>query len=128
MTSSKFVWIDLDLVLLMHEYSLSAHGGAEGIRNKGLLESALATPQNLSLSESPSLSALAAAYLVSIIKNHAFVDGNKRTAWVTARTFLALNGVSVVFDALETIVFVESVAVGVVDRTEATIWFEEHIA
>ena len=128
MTSSELVWVDLALVLLIHERSLAHHGGAEGIRDSGALESALALPQNLSLYESPSLSELAANYLFGIVKNHAFVDGNKRTAWVTARTFLALNGVSLQFDALEAITFVESVAAGAVDRAEATIWFEERIA
>ena len=127
MTSSELVWVDLALVLLIHERSLAHHGGAEGIRDSGALESALALPQNLSLYESPSLSELAANYLFGIVKNHAFVDGNKRTAWVTARTFLTLNGVSLQFDALEAITFVESVAAGAVDRAEATIWFEERI-
>ena len=75
-----------------------------------------------------SLAELAANYLFWIVKNHAFVDGNKRTAWVIARTFLALNGVSLDFDALEAITFVESVAAGAVDRAEATIWFVERIA
>lgn len=128
MTSSELVWVDLALVLIIHERSLAHHGGAEGIRDSGALESALALPQNLSLYESPSLSELAANYLFGIVKNHAFVDGNKRTAWVTARTFLALNGVSLQFDALEAITFVESVAAGAVDRAAATIWFEERIA
>lgn len=128
MTSSELVWVDLALVLLIHERSLAHHGGAEGIRDSGAIESALALPQNLSLDESPSLSELAANYLFGIVKNHAFVDGNKRTAWVTARTFLALNGVSLEFDALEAITFVESLAAGAVDRAEATIWFEERIA
>ena len=127
MTSSELVWVDLALVLIIHERSLAHHGGAEGIRDSGALESALALPQNLSLYESPSLSELAANYLFGIVKNHAFVDGNKRTAWVTARTFLTLNGVSLQFDALEAITFVESVAAGAVDRAEATIWFEERI-
>lgn len=128
MTSSDIVWVDIALVLLIHERSLAHHGGAEGIRDSGAIESALALPQNLSLYESPSLSELAANYLFGIIKNHAFVDGNKRMAWVTARAFLALNGVSLDFDALEAITFVESVAAGAVDRAEATIWFEERIA
>ena len=128
MTSSELVWVDLARVLIIHERSLAHHGGAEGIRDSGALESALALPQNLSLYESPSLSELAANYLFGIVKNHAFVDGNKRTAWVTERTFLALNGVSLQFDALEAITFVESVAAGAVDRAEATIWFEERIA
>ena len=91
MTSSELVWVDLALVLIIHERSLAHHGGAEGIRDSGALESALALPQNLSLDESPSLSEPAANYLFGMVKNHAFVDGNKRTAWVTARTFLALN-------------------------------------
>ena len=128
MSSSEFVWVDMDLVLLIHERSLSNHGGSEGIRDSRALESALVLPENLLMYESPSASELAANYLFGIVKSHAFVDGNKRTAWVTARTFLALNGVSLDFDALEAITFVESVAAGQVDRAEAALWFEERIA
>ena len=88
------VWIRLDAVLAMHEESLAQHGGPEGVRDLGLLESALARPMNLlSYSEEPpSLARLAAAYAKGIVANHPFVDGNKRTAFTVSVTFLHLNG------------------------------------
>lgn len=86
-------WIRLDVVLAIHRRQLAEHGGAEGVRDAGLLESALARPRNLfSYGEAPDLAVLAAAYASGIIRNHPFVDGNKRTAYVACRTFLILNG------------------------------------
>ncbi|HEX7182405.1 MAG TPA: type II toxin-antitoxin system death-on-curing family toxin [Thermoanaerobaculia bacterium] len=88
------VWIRADIVLAIHRRQLAEHGGGEGVRDEGLLASALAKPQNLlAYSEAePDLAALAAAYAFGIARNHPFVDGNKRTAYVVCRTFLLLNG------------------------------------
>jgi death-on-curing protein len=87
-------WIDLALVLAIHDRQLAEHGGAEGVRDEGLLESALARPQQmLAYAEPPpDLADLAAALAHGLARNHPFVDGNKRTAYVACRTFLALNG------------------------------------
>lgn len=87
------VWVRDDVVLAVHKRQLAEHGGSEGIRDEGLLASALARPENLLayLDESPDLSALAASYAFGITKNHPFVDGNKRAAFVVCRTFLKLN-------------------------------------
>ena len=123
-------FLSVDDVLRLHHLSARRYGGAEGVRDRGLLEAAVMAPQASFGGEwlLDSLIQMAASYLVGLVGNHPFVDGNKRTAWVIARTFLALNGVSLDFDALEAITFVESVAAGAVDRAEATIWFVERIA
>jgi death on curing protein len=91
------IWVLPQAVLAIHEESLAEHGGATGIRDAGLLDSALARPKNLlSYSEvEPSLERLAAAYAYGIASNHPFVDGNKRTSLVTSLTFLRINGIKV---------------------------------
>jgi death on curing protein len=93
------VWIDKALALIWHNELLGEHGGAPGIRDQGLLESALARPRNLHVysERTPSLFRLAAAYASGILRNHPFIDGNKRTALVVAVSFLELNGIA--FDA-----------------------------
>lgn len=93
------VWVRHDVVRAIHQRQLAEHGGHIGIRDEGLLSSALARPPNLLAyaEQTPDLAALAAAYAFGIIKNHPFVDGNKRTAFVVCRMFLKLNGCD--FDA-----------------------------
>ncbi len=85
-------WIELKTVLAIHDIQIQDHGGAPGIRDLGLIESALARPQNLSLYSDPSVTDLAAEYAFGIAKNHGFADGNKRTAYVVTRLFLRLHG------------------------------------
>lgn len=87
-------WVRDDVVLAIHRRQLAEHGGGEGLRDRGLLESALARPRNLLLYsvEEPDLALLAASYAWGLARNHPFVDGNKRTAYVVCRTFLILNG------------------------------------
>jgi death-on-curing protein len=86
------VWIKESVVLALHEEHLAEHGGAVGIRDRGLLESALFRPQNLAGYADPDLAALAAAYGFGLVRNHPFIDGNKRTAFTVTELFLALNG------------------------------------
>jgi death-on-curing protein len=90
-------WIKLQLALAAHSRQLQRHGGIEGLRDLGLLESAVARPKNLwsYASPRPDLAALAASYAYGIVRNHPFLDGNKRTAWVACRTFLLINGLTV---------------------------------
>ena len=94
---AEIVWLLEDTILTIHQRQIAEHGGRGGIRDRGLLTSAVARPQQLlSYSEpSPDLAALAASYAYGIARNHPFIDGNKRTALVTARTFLLLNRVNV---------------------------------
>ena len=85
-------WVALSAVLAIHEEQLAEHGGLDGIRDRGLLESALHRPRDLQSYEQPDLADLAAAYAFRIARNHPFLDGNKRTSAVVTRLFLRLNG------------------------------------
>jgi death-on-curing protein len=86
------VWLSRQLILAIHDEQLAEHGGAIGIRDEGLLESALARPLNLAGYGQPDTAELAARHAIAIARNHPFVDGNKRVAYVALETFLALNG------------------------------------
>src|ERR1051326_3649480 len=86
------VWIEHELVFAIHDRQLAEHGGAEGLRDETLLESALARPLNHLLHTGADIIDLAATYTVGIVKNHPFVDGNKRTGFVVGVLFLELNG------------------------------------
>ena len=86
------VWVLREVVLLAHEQSLAQFGGAAGVRDEGLLDSALGRPQNLFAYGKPSLFELAASYAFGLVKNHPFIDANKRAGFVVAVLFLELNG------------------------------------
>jgi death-on-curing protein len=86
------VWLERQALLLLHGESLAEHGGAPGIRDEGMLESALARPRNKLQYGQPDLHALAAAYAFGFAKNHAFIDGNKRAGLLAAGLFLLMNG------------------------------------
>lgn len=85
-------WLRREAVLILHDESLADHGGAAGIRDNGLFDSALARPENLFAYGEPDLFDLAAAYAFGIVRNHPFVDGNKRTGFLAAAVFLEING------------------------------------
>jgi death-on-curing protein len=125
--SRAWNWIDIDDIRAIHNALLARHGGLEGVRDQGLIESALARPRNLAAYGEPDAADLAAAYAFGIARNHPFLDGNKRTAWVAARVFLADNGVSLVFDQIEGYRFMMSVADGTIDETSAAGWFRDRI-
>lgn len=108
-----------------HAEQLRLHGGAPGLRDEGMLESALARPEQKNYYGETDLFVLAAAYLFGIAKNHPFVDGNKRTAWVAADLFLYFNGYSVEADPHDVIVFVLSVAAGEIDEEGAVMFFRD---
>ena len=86
------VWVLREVVLMAHEQSLAQFGGSAGVRDEGLMDSALGKPQNLFAYGKPNLFALAASYAFGLVKNHPFIDGNKRTGFVVAVTFLECNG------------------------------------
>jgi len=91
--NSEITWVLRDAVIAIHGRQIAEHGGSDGVRDQGLLLSAFARPENLyDHSNNPDLAALAAAYAFGIAKSHPFMDGNKRTALVVARTFLKING------------------------------------
>lgn len=122
-----WIWIGIDLALALHDRQLAEHGGPAGIRDAGLLESALARPVNLAAYGDPDAAALAASYAFGIARNHAFIDGNKRTAWVLARLFLKANGVEIEFDKADAIRAVMALAAGELSEEELAQWFRDRI-
>ena len=118
-------WIDYDVVLAIQEAQLAEHGGLPGIRDRGMLESALARPKNLLVySSTATLRQLAAAYASGIGKNHGFVDGNKRAAWVICALFLELKGISVIADQAEVVRVMLGIADGTLPEEEVVSWLE----
>ena len=119
-------WLVLEAVYVIHEIELAQRGGTPGIRDAGLIESALARAQNKAAYGNPSIDDLAAAYLYGFARNHGFVDGNKRIAFLAADTFLRRNGYEMHAAQPEIIAFVLSVASGEVDETFASRWIRKH--
>ena len=120
------VWLDKRLILVIHGEQLREHGGAEGVRDEGLLESALARPLNAASYGEPDLAELAALYALGIARNHPFVDGNKRTAYVALELFLDLNGVDLTASDAESTVAMLDMAAGEFTDEEFTLWVREH--
>jgi death-on-curing protein len=117
-------WVNLQALLLLHAETLAEHGGLEGIRDQGLLESALARPQNLFAYENISDNArLAAAYATAIARNHPFADGNKRAAFLAAGLFLALNGRRLVADKADATRAMLATAAGTLPEPDLAAWF-----
>jgi death-on-curing protein len=114
----------------MQEEALAAHGGLEGVRDLGLLESALARPKNLShySDQTPSLARLAAAYAKGIVANHPFVDGNKRTAFTVSVTFLKLNGLQLTAPKEDRVLTFWGLAAGEISEEQLARWFEANTA
>ncbi|MXP42316.1 type II toxin-antitoxin system death-on-curing family toxin [Altererythrobacter soli] len=124
---TEWVWLREDVVLAFHDEQLAEHGGAAGIRDRGLLDSALARPQNLQAYGEPDAAALAAAYAYGIARNHPFVDGNKRTAAVAALLFLDLNSAAYSIGEAELVVMVLALAAGELSEDEVAQWFRERL-
>jgi death-on-curing protein len=120
-------WISLAVVMAVHEAQLSEHGGTNGVRDQGLLESALARPRQIyAYADQPRLTQLAAAYAVGFAKNHPFVDGNKRTAWVLCATFLELNGRRVTADQPSVVEIMLGVADGTITDDLMALWLDQN--
>lgn len=124
---SRWRWIDRQVLLLLHDESLVEHGGASGLRDAGLLDSALARPLNLSLYEDPDTAGLAAAYGVGLAKNHAFVDGNKRAAFLAVGLFLGVNGYRLRTTQADATLTMLSVAAGELDEAAFADWIRQRI-
>jgi death-on-curing protein len=120
-------WISDTLIYAVHDRQIAEHGGLAGLRDRGAVESALARPRNLAAYGSPDAAALAAAYCYGIARNHGFTDGNKRTAWIAARLFLADNGCKIDFDKLEAVRLVEDVAAGRISEDDLSDWFRARL-
>ena len=121
------VWVRNDVVRAIHLRQIAEHGGAQGIRDAGLLDSALARPKNLWAYSDPKLdlAALAAPYALGVINNHPFVGGNKRTGFVLARTFLLLNRHDFQAPQEEKYVTFLSLAGGTLDESGLAEWLRE---
>ena len=119
-------WIDRRLLVTLHDESLAQHGGASGLRDGGLLESALARPLNLVAYGDPDVADLAAAYAVGLAKNHAFVDGNKRAAFIAVGLFLRLNGHRLTASQADATVTMLGVAAGEINEPDFAQWLRTH--
>ena len=126
--SAEPVWIEAELALAIHDRQLAENGGPIGVRDASALESALAQPRNQWVYGQSDLSALAAAYAFGIVCNHPFADGNKRTAWVLARLFLALNDVAITFRPEDAVDMVLRLAAGERSEDKAAAWFSDRRA
>lgn len=120
-------WLGSRIIYAVHDRQLAEHGGRDGIRDQGSVESALARPQNLTLYGAPDVADLAAAYVYGLTKNHGFIDGNKRTAWIAARLFLADNGYRIRIDKADAVRTVEAVAASRMSEAELASWFRDRI-
>ncbi|MEQ1922219.1 MAG: type II toxin-antitoxin system death-on-curing family toxin [Pyrinomonadaceae bacterium] len=122
-------WLNSREALAMHARQIAEHGGADGVRDLGLLESALARPQNLHAYEPDAdLASLAAAYAFGIAKNHPFVDGNKRTAYVAMETFLVLNDVTLTATPEDKYPTIMALAAGDLTEDALAAWIRQHIS
>jgi death-on-curing protein len=121
-------WVSGETVLAIHRRQISEHGGEPGVRDTGLLQSALARPQNISAcSEGADIASLAAAYAFGIAKNDPFIDGNKRTALVVMRTFLLLNGFNLKAAQEEKYLTFMSLAAGKLSEDELSEWMRKRL-
>lgn len=126
--ATDWIWVTLAVATAAHAEQLAEHGGGEGVRDEGLLESAMARPQNLAVYGDPDAAALAAAYAYGIARNHPFVDGNKRTAAVVSETFLVLNGFGLTASDAELVVTFLALAAGELSEEELADWLRLHLA
>ena len=122
---SEPVWVPARAVYIIHDRQIARHGGASGLRDEGLLQGALQRPINKWQYENTDTFGCAAAYAFGIAKAHAFVDGNKRTAFVTSVTFLRLNGWHFMTEPAEGVTFMEDLASGAVSEERFRNWLEQ---
>jgi len=125
--SRRPVWLQTRLVVAVHDLLIAEHGGSPGLRDQGLLESALARPINLRSYGSPDLPALAASYAAGIIANHPFVDGNKRTGFAAAATFLDRNGWELTASEAEATRMTLGLAASQVTQDQYAAWLRDSI-
>ena len=126
---TRWRWVRRDLVYAVHDMQLARHGGLAGLRDQNLVESALSRPEQLHTHGQPPPDAaqLAAAYAYGLARHHGFSDGNKRTAWVVARVFLADNDIQLVFSEIDAIHTMQAVASGTLDEQPLAVWFRQRM-
>jgi death-on-curing protein len=122
----SWTWVSRAALELLHDESLAEHGGAPGLRDEGLFESALARPQNLAHYGQPDFADLAASYGVGLAKNHPFVDGNKRVAFLAVGLFLSLNGMRLAATQADATLAMLAVAAGTLDEPAFAQWLRDH--
>ncbi len=123
---SEWVWIEESVVWAVHEAQLAEHGGSAGVRDSGLLQSALARPLNLLAYGEADAPTLAAAYGFGIARNHPFIDGNKRTAFVCVELFLALNGFVLTALDADCVSTMLALAAGELPEADFAAWIKDH--
>lgn len=121
------VWIEKAVALAIHDRQLAEHGGGTGTRDEGMLESALSRPVNQWTYGEEDRCTLAAAYAFGVVRNHPFVDGNKRTGWVLARLFLALNDIALPFDPADATQTMLAFAAAEIGQDDLADWFRQHL-
>lgn len=124
---SEPVWLERDAVLIFHEDVLREHGGASGVRDKSLLDSGLARARNAFAYGEEDLCVLAALYTAGVVKNHPFIDGNKRTGFVCAAVFLELNGLRFVAPEGEVVAMTLALAASEADADAYAAWLRDNI-
>ena len=126
---TRWRWVRRDLVYAVHGMQLARHGGLAGLRDQNLVESALSRPEQLHTygQPPPDAAQLAAAYAYGLARHHGFSDGNKRTAWVVARVFLADNDIQLAFSEIDAIHTMQAVASGTLDEQQLAVWFRQRM-
>jgi death-on-curing protein len=122
----NWCWLDKQALLLLHDESLAEHGGASGLRDEGLLDSALARPLNLDAYGDPDFASLAASYGFGLAQNHPFVDGNKRGAFLAVGLFLLLNGYRLRVSQAEATAAMLAVAAGELEEAAFAEWLRRN--
>lgn len=124
--SQQWVWLNRSVVIAIHEMQLAEHGGGAGVRDAGVLDSALAKPLHLQSYGQPDAAALAASYGYGISRNHPFIDGNKRTGFVAAELFLRLNGYQLIADDASCVLTMLDIAAGEISEETFATWLRTH--
>ena len=126
---ARIVWLIEETLKAIHQRQIAEHGGSPGVRDEGLLQSALARPRNLLAysDREPDLAELAASYAFGLVRNHPFIDGNKRTGFVAARTFLLLNEADLLASPEEKYLTFLRLAEGAISEEQLSGWIREHL-
>lgn len=125
--NTRWTWVAVEVAVAAHAEQLVEHGGGDGVRDAGALESAMARAEDLAHYGDPDVADLAAAYAFGIARNHPFVDGNKRTAAVVSETFLVLNGFYLAASDAELVVAYLDLAAGMLSESEMASWIREYL-